>query len=48
MEWYTRQDLVEMEAELDGYAQCEDRPRNTDLLIKDLMALLVDLHQQTK
>ena len=46
--WYTREDLVEMEAELEGYAQREDRPPDTDLLIKDLAALLDDLRQQTK
>ncbi len=37
-----------MEAELERYAQREDRPSDTGLLIKDLAALLDDLRQQTK
>jgi len=35
-----------MEAELDGYAQREDRPPDTDLLVKVLTALLDDLRHQ--
>ena len=45
--WYTQNDLVEMQAELETYAQRQGRRPDTDLLINDLAALLDDLRQQT-